>query len=190
MKKGDHSTAAFIPRKAASAATRRRCSPASDGRAADTSAKAPIFIIEPSIWLASCKPEALCSGGSAASLSCVRATDGIVIAVARTRVRVGIKQAKIRTKLPVCFNCAQSGHSGNTSIPMPNRARTMIRDCRLRRRHATPKYSTNSTKAKFIAISGGATGDNSKGIDTPQQATARKSFSEPTTEPSCIFFIN
>ncbi len=88
--------------------------------------KGSIFIIEPNIWLASCKPEALCSGGNAASLSCVRATDGIVIAVARTRVRVGIKQAKIRTKLPVCFNCAQSGHSGNTSIPMPNRARTMM----------------------------------------------------------------
>ena len=109
MKKGDHTHDETMPRITASAAARRRDAGASGPTAADISAKAPVLMTPPNTWAAICWPAAAALAGSRASLCCVRCTEGIFMAVARTSAMVGRSAANTSARPPPSSNSRISG---------------------------------------------------------------------------------
>ena len=171
MKNGDHADEDTMPRITASAELRRRASGASEGSTADSKANAPVLMIPPNTWAASCCPPAKALSGSFASLCCVAWTDGMVMAAARTRAMVGRSAAKIRTRSPPASISPGPGIAPTRNqVTAPSTARMT----RLSQRRRVTVSTMNSPNAQAPAVATGPDGSNSRMETTAAaQATVR-----------------
>jgi hypothetical protein len=106
---------------------------------------------------------------NAAKLFCVSVSELIVIAVERTRVKVGIKHAKIRTNSLEFFNCLQVGNSSVIVQPIISNATMIITDCFFNLKHAKLMKKRNEIRAIEWNCEEIGSDNNSSGKQKTQQ---------------------